>query len=89
VDDSLCKNPSSCNVRNLKDTEDEDLKRQSMLLHTDLSVILTAFTTWSVAPTVEVYEKTISAQADSALTNFSVCKIIIMLVLEERKELKR
>jgi len=46
------KNPSSCNVRNLKDTEEEYLKMQSLLLRTDLSVILTTLTEWSVAPKV-------------------------------------
>jgi hypothetical protein len=34
------KNPRSCNVKHLKVTEVEDLKRQPMLLHTDMSVIL-------------------------------------------------
>jgi hypothetical protein len=50
------KNPSSCNVKNLKDTE-EDLKRQSMLLHTNMSVNLTTLTEWSVAPKAEFCEE--------------------------------
>jgi hypothetical protein len=49
--------PSTCNVKKLKDTEEEDLKRQSMLLHTDLYVILTTLKEWSVTPNVEFYEK--------------------------------
>jgi hypothetical protein len=81
------KNPSSCNVKNLKDTEEKDLKRQSMSLHTDLSVILTTLTEWSVAPKVEFCEKQISALADSTLKNLSGYKIIRMLVLEHRKYL--
>ena len=40
------------NVRNLKGTEEEDLKMQSLLLKTDLSVILTTLTEWSVATKV-------------------------------------
>ena len=50
------------NVKNQKDTEEErDVKRQSMLLHTDLSVILTTLTEWSIAPKGEFYENNISA----------------------------
>jgi len=51
------KNPSSCNVKNLKDTEEEDLKRQSMLLHTNMSVNLATLTEWSVAPKAEFCER--------------------------------
>ena len=50
------KNSNSCNVKNLKDTE-EALKRQSMLLHIDLSVILTILTVRSIAWNVQFYGK--------------------------------
>jgi hypothetical protein len=66
--------PSSCNVKKLKDTEEEDLKRQSMLLHTDLSAILTTLTEWSVAPNVEFYEKKSLHRLTQYLQTFQFAK---------------